>query len=441
MLVLMPVSPARTLARDVLLAVEQCHAYAADLLHAPPARALSPEDARLATELVMGVLRWRGQLDYLLERAARRRLAAMAPLVRAALRLGAYQLRFLSRVPPQAAVHQSVEMAKAEGAHLGGFVNAVLRHLPRAPLAVLLAADTDLARRREAEFSHPAWLLERWSRAYSPAAADAVAEYDNQPPPVAIRLAHGAAWPVDVELASGRLLQDARRVVAGDVTRTPAFRARALWVQDEASQLIPLLLEPAPGERILDACAAPGGKTAILLETAPGGLLIALERHQHRARLLRRRVPAAAVVVGDVGRLPLAGGFDRILLDAPCTGTGTLARNPEIRWRLRPGDPARLARLQLAWLLAAAAALRPNGRLVYSVCSIEPEEGEAVVAAALAAGAGLERVPAAAVLGRLAARGVLAAPPAALTAGDALRLLPGAYGTDGFFAAVLRRAR
>ncbi len=441
----MPVAPARAFARDVLLAVEQRAAYAADMLHGRPARELSPEDLRLATELVMGVLRWRGQLDYVLERAARRKVEAMAPLARVALRLGAYQLRFLTRVPAQAAVHQSVEIAKAEGPHLGGFVNAVLRHLPREPLAALLGAEADLGRRREAEFSHPAWLLERWSRNFSPQAADAVAEYDNQPPPVAIRRAaaavgtEGAALPEGVELAPGRILRSAQRVVAGDVTKTAAYRRRALWVQDEASQLIPWLLEPLPGERILDACAAPGGKAAWLRAAAPGGLLVALERHEYRARLLRRRVPGAAVVVGDAGRLPLAGGFDAILLDAPCTGTGTLARNPEIRWRLRPEDPARLAQLQLALLRSTAAALRPRGRLLYSVCSIEPEEGEDVVAAALAADPRLERLPAATVLARLAHAGALTVAATALTAGDDLRLLPGALGTDGFFAALLRR--
>ena len=216
-------------------------------------------------------------------------------------------------------------------------------------------------------------------------------------------------------------------------------RDRAIWVQDEASQLIPWLLEPAPGQRILDACAAPGGKTAWLREAASGGLLIALDLHPHRARLLRRRVPGALVVAGDARRPPLAGGFDRILLDAPCTGTGTLARNPEIRWRLRPADPPRLAELQRDLLLSTVKLLRPGGRLVYSVCSIEPEEGAEVVEAVLAAVPGLERIPASAVLERLADRGTLVAEPDALRTGEYVQLLPGALGTDGFFAAILQR--
>lgn len=441
MLVSVPVSPARQLARDVLLAVE-AGGYAADLLHSQRARGLSLADRRLATELVMGVLRWRGQLDFVIAGAARRAIENIPLLPRTALRLGAYQLRFLDRIPAMAAVHESVEMAKADSPRAAGFVNAVLRHLPRAPMAALVATETDLRRRREAEFSHPAWLLERWSRHFGPRAAAAIAEYNNQPPPVAC-WPPPAPVPAGITLAPGQLLRSAARIAAGDVTKLEAFRQGRLWVQDEASQLIACLLAPEPFDRVLDACAAPGGKTARLAALAPTAAIVALERHPRRAALLHRRLRGVAqVVAADAAApLPLRGGFDRILVDAPCTGTGTLARNPEIRWRLEPTDPARLGQLQLRLLRRTAAALEPGGRLVYSVCSLEPEEGPQVVQALLAEDRGLELLPAAAVLTSLRVTGELLAAPEALTDGDWLRLLPGAFASDGFFAAVLRRRR
>src|SRR6185437_2511666 len=433
----MPASPARQLAFQVLQLVNQ-GGYASDLLHSSRARGLSAADRRLATELVMGVLRWRAQLDYAIAIAAKRAVARIAAIPLTALRLGAYQLRFLDRVPAMAAVHESVELAKADSPPAAAFVNAVLRHLPREPAAALLAREGNLKRRREVEFSHPAWLLERWSRNFSPEAAAAIAEYDNQPPPVAIR---GTLEGEGIELAPGRILASCRRVIAGDATKLEGFRLGAFAIQDEASQLIPHLLEAEQGNSVLDVCAAPGTKTSLLKALAPQARVVALELHWSRAQTLRRRLGAgAAIVVADASRpLPLAAKFDRILVDAPCTGTGTLARNPEIRWRLRPEDPARLAELQSAILRRVAAALRPGGRLVYSVCSIEPEEGAGVIAAVLAQTPELTLVPVARVLARLREAGALVQSPP--TSGAFLQLLPGALASDGFFAAILERAR
>ena len=447
----MAISPARQLAREVLTAVELDGGYASELLRSSRAAALGLADRRLATEIAMGVLRWRAQLDYVIERAARRPAARIAPPAVTALRMGVYQLRFLSRVPASAAVHESVEMVKQEHPRLAGFVNAVLRHASREPMAALLAEEPDPARRRAIEFSHPLWLLERWGRNYGAAAADGIAEFDNDVPPVAMRLpageAPGAELTEALTLAPGRLLASALRVTAGDVTKTAAFASGRLLAQDEASQLMAYLLEPGRRDHILDACAAPGGKTAILAELAPEGLVAAVELHPRRARQLGRRLEGRGervrVVVADASRrLPFRpASFDRVLVDAPCTGTGTLARNPEIRWRLAAGDPARLARLQGAILDRTVEALRPGGRLVYSVCSIEPEEGPEVIAALLARQAGLSLVPVAGVLASLRAAGQLIADPAGLCAGPYLRILPGGFATDGFFAAVLERAR
>ena len=448
----MPISPARQLARDVLLEVDQRQGYASDLLHSSLGRGLKLADRRLATEIVMGVLRWRAQLDYVIELAARRPVHRIDPLALAALRIGVYQLRFLTRVPAMAAVHESVEMMKPAQPRLAGFVNAVLRHVSPEPITALLAAELDLGRRREIEFSHPAWLLERWSRNYGPDAADRIAEYNNRTPPTAIRLGAGLgadfaraelALAPELTLEPGRILTAARRVVKGDITKTALFREGGAAVQDEASQLIAYLLEPQPRHRILDACAAPGGKAALLRALAPEAYLVAVEFHGHRARRLRRLLSPDAlthVVGADASRpLPFNRLFDRVLVDAPCTGTGTLARNPEIRWRLTPEDPARMALLQKTILTRAAASLAPGGRLVYSVCSIEPEEGREVVSAALDADPALTLRPAASVLDALRAAGHLrdAGPP--LAAGSYLEVLPGAAATDGFFAAVIER--
>ncbi|MGH9518901.1 MAG: transcription antitermination factor NusB [Terriglobales bacterium] len=438
------ISPARQLARDVLLAVEQREAYASDLLHSSLGRGLKPADQALATELVLGVLRWREQLDYLIQRSAHRPVARLAPLVRTALRLGLYQLRFLDRIPARAAVHESVEMTKEGAPHAAAFVNAVLRRgagEAAEPMAAILAAEPEPARRCAVEFSHPAWLLERWSANFSPEAAAAIAEHNNRAPQPSFWLRAGEP-PPELELAPGTLLRSAWRVSAGDATRTEAFRERRLFLQDEASQLIPFLLQAQAGQSILDLGAAPGGKTARLEAMVPGANLVGVELHLHRARLLRQRLQRlVSVVVADgTRRLPFRGKFDRILLDAPCTGTGTLDRNPEIRWRLQPGDPGRLARTQSAMLARAAAALAPGGRLVYSVCSIEPEEGAEVVEAFLVQHKGWRLRPAAEVVAALRSGGVLQPDLPELTAGPWLRIIPGSAGTAGFFAAILESA-
>lgn len=423
--------------------VQEHGGYASDLLHSSRARTCAPADRRLATELVMGVLRWRAALDYVIVRAARRPAAQIPALPLTALRLGAYQIRMLDRIPASAAVHESVELAKRESPRAAGFVNAVLRHLSREPLAALLANEGNAGRRREVEFSHPAWLLERWSKAFTPAQCAAMAEYDNRPPPT-------ACWPAqpvpEVEMVAGRLLRAAARVTSGELTQTAAWRQGRVEIQDEASQLIAHLLEAEPGDWILDACAAPGSKTMLLRALAPGAHVVALERHFRRAQLLRRRLQrrqdggAVAVIAADASApLPVERTFDRILVDAPCSGTGTLARNPEIRWRLTPHDPARLAQLQLAILRRAAAALKPGGRLLYSVCSVEPEEGGAVIEALCGERPEMRVIAVQEVLERMRAARQLRVPPAALVQGPWLRILPGAYDTDGFYAAVLQR--
>jgi 16S rRNA (cytosine967-C5)-methyltransferase len=231
------------------------------------------------------------------------------------------------------------------------------------------------------------------------------------------------------------LLTGARRVLSGDVRLTQAFARGEAWIQDEASQLVALLA--GQGDRILDCCAAPGGKTAVLAERNPSAKVVAMELHEQRARLLCERVKAANVEVqtGDVTALSSSAAFDCVLADVPCSGTGTLAHNPEIKWRLRPEDFVDLQQRQIAILKAAIQQLAPGGRLVYSTCSLEPEEGEQVVEPLL--GAEVQLLDCGTELSKLPAE--IASPDQALIRGKYLRTLPGIHPCDGFFAAIITK--
>jgi len=330
----MTIAPARRTAFAVLDRVET-GGWASDLLLAASA-ALEARDAGLASEIVFGVLRYRAQLDFLIGHfGAPERLDRE---VRTALRMGVYQLRYLERVPAHAAVTESVELVKrARKRSAAGMVNAVLRKVDRAPVAWPT---------REVELSAPEWLLARWERHYGAEAARAIA------------------------LAA---LEEPEKYV-----RVSAAGAR---FQDIGSQSIVPLLALEPGQTFLDLCAAPGNKTAQALEA--GVRAVACDLHLHRLRAMRG-MGADLVVLDGTRPLALARRFDRILVDAPCSGTGTLGRNPEIKWRLRPEDLADLHGRQTALLRNALAALAPGGRLVYSTCSLEPEENREVVAEAAA---------------------------------------------------------
>ncbi len=451
------ISPARTAAFDILLRVAG-GAYASELLHGPRLHELSPADRNLTTELVMGVLRWQSRLDAVAAGAMTKPPRKLDMEVLVALRLGVYQLGFLGRVPASAAVNESVELVKrARKRSAAALVNAVLRRLSGGPNRInplrLQPLGPQLTPRGLADlYAHPEWLIERWARRFGGEAAFRICLHDQLAPSPALRLHAGEARDSaalddalrrdGVQLGPGALLASARRVASGDVTRTAAFREGRIAIQDEASQLVALLV--GHGERVLDLCAAPGGKTAAIAERNPAAQVVAVELHPHRARLLRERVRAAnvAVIAGDAEALPLAATFDRVLADVPCSGTGTLARHPEIKWRLEPDDLPRLHARQLAILRAAMQHTAPGGRLVYATCSLEPEEGEDVVQAALAAAPHFSVLPARAELDRLRAAGELTCPDLdSLLRGDFLLTLPGRHPCDGFFAAVLQRDR
>ena len=439
----MPISPARTVAYDILLRVERQDAYAAELLHSERLEPLGPPDRALATEIVMGVLRWRSRLDDEIAPAAARPIEKLDLEVLIALRVAAYQLRYLSRIPAHAAIHDSVELVKrARKRSAAPFANAVLRKVAAAsessgPIELTSAA---VAR----EFAHPLWLVERWVSEFGLERTQAICGHDQRIPATAIRIDDAAVEAElrdeGVELSPGVLLTTARIVTAGDITHTRAFREGRVFIQDEASQLVARLV--GTGSRLLDCCAAPGGKTAALAARNPTAQIVAAEIHAHRAKLLRQRVRAANVEVihADALTLPGAGAFDRVLADVPCSGTGTLARNPEIKWRLKPEDLGDLHRRQVAILDAALRQLAPAGRAVYSTCSLEREECEAVVEEVLRERSEYMLLDCGDGLQRLRAAGELAWPDAdSLLSGQFLRTIPGVHPCDGFFAAMVER--
>lgn len=446
------VSPARAAAFDILLRVERDFSYASELLHARSYEHLSTADHALATELVFGVLRWQSLLDSQIAQNSTQPLAKLDLEVVIALRLGLYQLRWLSRVPVHAAIHQSVELVKRAGkSSAASFVNAVLRKVQKvAPLqieAAALASGTFIDK-IAGSLAHPQWLVERWAQAYGPQAAEKICRYDQSIPITAIRLRRpGSELELQtegVDRKAGRLLSSARLVDRGDVSKSRGSSS-AYAVQDEASQLVAALA--ASGSRILDCCAAPGGKTLAIADRDPQARVIAVDLHPHRARLLRRLLLAAGkpwlkifVLAADARQLPFNTNFDRVLADVPCSGTGTLARNPEIKWRLKPQDLADLQRRQVAILHSAIAQVAPDGRLIYSTCSLEKEENEDVVERVLAQVKTVRILDCRAALDQLKASGELVwSDPASLTRGPYLRTLPGVHPCDGFFAAILER--
>jgi 16S rRNA (cytosine967-C5)-methyltransferase len=440
----MPASPARTAAFDILLRVERESSYASELLHSNAYASLSTPDHALATELVMGVLRWRSLLDDKISSASSQPLRKLDPEVLIALRLALYQFRYLDRIPHRAALHESVELVKrARKSSAAPFVNAVLRKLSKDPLcSPVPPVVSDFA----TAYAHPAWLAERWAQAYGIEVAEQICSHNQTIPPTTLRLrapnAEQELAAEGISLAPGSLLSSARRVSAGDVTKTQSFHSAHAVIQDEASQLIAALVGPGH-ERVLDCCAAPGGKTLAIADLNPDATITAVEIHPHRARQMQKRFPADTKVqtlVADARTLPIAQPFDLVLADVPCSGTGTLARNPEIKWRLNPDDLPELHDRQLAILRSAIAHLTPGGRVIYSTCSLEKEENEDVVEQAMKEDPNLRLLDCSLELDRLRSTGVLTWPdPASLTNGLYLRTIPGVHPCDGFFAAILER--
>ena len=429
----------------ILRRVEEGGAYASILLEERARSIEDPRDVALLTEIVLGVLRKRSVLDHAIGGVlSSRTIETIDPPVKAALRIGAYSLLLLDRVPDFAAVDTAVELARAGGARgAAGFVNGVLRAIARRGRELLPAAPVAGDVAGLASFhSHPLWWTEKLAARLGWERAGALLAQNNEPaPPVLAPAVPGLAERLAAEGVStepGGNLPEALRVVSGVPQATRAFREGAFWIQDEASQLVPRLFASPVGPRAADLCAAPGGKTlALAARLREDGFVVAADRSVKRlGRLVRnlRRVRSSGVqpVAMDLlaPELAVAGPFDDVLLDAPCSGTGTLRRHPEIRWRLAPSDVEALAEKQERMLDRAATLVRPGGRLVYSVCSIEPEEGPRIVARFLA------RHPA---FRRGDPREALPSSAHPLVGDDLALSTEGVAGMDGFFAALLLR--
>ncbi len=392
--------------------------------------ALAERDRAFALNLALTTLRNLGALDALIDGALERPMPAKAKAVRHVLRLALAQLVILG-TPPHAAVDSAVRLAEARG--LGPFkplVNALLRRLAREGAERLAALDA-------ARVSTPPWLWDNWSAAYGEAAARAIAEAHRRAPPLDLSVrADPGLWAE--RLGAALLPTGSLRLEPGTgrIEALPGYAEGAWWVQDAAAALPVRLFGPMAGTTVIDACAAPGGKTLQL--AAAGAQVVALDRSASRVEPLRRNLArtglAAEIIVGDVEHWTPAAPVGHVLLDAPCSGTGTLRRNPDIAWTKRPADVARLAATQARLLAAALGWLAPGGTLVYAVCSLEPAEGLEVVGRVLDTLPGVRRIP-------VRADEIGGLDEAITPAGD-LRTLPSMLpdsGLDGFYAARLRR--
>lgn len=461
---------ARLIATRVLERVQRAQAFADLTLHNALTRSnLAAQERALATELVYGTLRWRGRLDFLLSQVVDRELEDLDPLVANTLRLGAYQIVFTDRIPRMAAVDQAVHCTRALGGERAtGLVNAALRRLAREHEEIALPSleDDPLAHLTHA-LSLPPWIAERWLEDYGAEEAAALARASNAAPPLTVR---ANRLRIDVEALreslESRFPEVARCAFASDglvlgrrgsAGHDPAFLEGQYTPQDEAAQLVVELLDPQQGERALDCCAAPGGKaTAIAERVGPTGWVLALDRHAARLRLVSRaarrlKLPWLRVEARDASLAgddlppdprsasppaPLSASqdqpnlFDRVLVDAPCSGLGTLRRNPDARWRIRPEDVPSLTELQAAILDRAATWVRPGGTLVYSTCTMLREENEDRIREFLKAKPGFRVVPRAELPERLAPL---------LDEEGFMRCWPHRHDADGFFAARLER--
>jgi 16S rRNA (cytosine967-C5)-methyltransferase len=448
------VSPARQLAYRVLLQVEQGSGFAEDLLHSLAGPALKDADHRLATEIVMGTLRLRGDLDEALAKLSAKVCSFFDVQVLTALRLGAYQIRWLRKIPKSAAVNESVELTKqARKRSAAGLVNAILRKCEPAPVRPGDPAwnsrnpqATSCALR-----SLPDWLRERWKTNFGDAEATALAWTAIHSPSMSLcvfgetKKAERALRELQEAGISARVGRFARNAIVAEpsqhLSSLRLFKEGRAVIQDEASQLVASLLGARADERVLDLCAAPGLKSSHIANAMRTGFIAACDRSGQRLRAMKglwprwnqSKVSWLLVQLDAAAELPFRGQFKRILLDAPCSGSGTLARNPEIKWRLQPQDLGRFAARQRQMLGNALGLVARGGRLVYATCSLEPEENEEVVEDVLKSFLGFRTLRRAELLGEFPSLDPLIGPSGYFQA------RPDLHGTDGFFAAAITR--
>lgn len=435
-----------------LVLIEQEEAWASQALQRVFSRypGADKRERSLATELVYGVCRRRNTLDYVIGRFSDRALKAIEPLVKNSLRLGVYQILY-TRIPARAAVSETVEVVKGWKPNAAGFVNAVLRAIAREGGGLKLPGyEKDAVLRLSLEYSHPEWLVRRWLGRYGEDTTRSLLDYNNRTPPMVIRVNRLKTNPKalaerleaeGVEARPGRYLPEALVLQGIDSLESlSSFQEGLFTVQDESSMLVAHVLEPRPGQTVIDMAAAPGGKTTHIAELmGDQGTIIAIDVYEHRLEKVRencRRLGIASVttMAGDARSVAsrFAGRADRVLLDAPCSGLGTLARRPDARWRKDERSIAELVTIQSQLLDAAVSCLSPQGILVYSTCTTEPEENEGMVTSFLERHKDMELDDITPYL------------PSGLRgyAGPGsgwIQLLPHVHGVDGFFIARLRK--
>ncbi|OMD93263.1 16S rRNA (cytosine(967)-C(5))-methyltransferase [Paenibacillus odorifer] len=436
-----------------MVKVEQQGAYSNLLLNSSLQKAtLSKEDAGLVTELVYGSISRMNTLDYVLEGFVSKGIAKLQPWVRNLLRLSLYQIMYLDRIPSHAAVNEAVNIAKKKG-HQGisGMVNGVLRSVLRAGDLPVLPEGLSQAQRISILYSHPLWLVERWITEYGVDTAEAICASNNEPPAVSVR---ANTTMISREALLNQMIEQGLQASAsevspygivvkggGNLALTSWYRDGYLSVQDESSMLVAEAVAPEPGMRVLDCCAAPGGKTAHMGELMKDeGSIYANDLHLHKAKLISdqaERLGLDCVSTGSADALELEHtlehqSFDRILLDAPCSGLGVIRRKPDLKWRKQPEDVASVASLQRELLQSVSKLLKPGGILVYSTCTTEQAENSEVVADFLKQNPDFTAVTFASTLwDRLEGT--------ALAEGEGIQLLPHHYGSDGFYISKLQR--
>ena len=459
----MKVSPARLTAYEILKRVATEEAYASNILASGRYENLASADHALAQELTLGVLRWQAQLDFIIARFTKRKLAQLDLEVILALRLGLYQLNFLTRIPPHAAINEAVNLVKLQKKYSAApMVNAVLRAAQRTgkdELARLITTIPDPLEKLSVETSHPSWLLQRWRQRFGEAEARNLAIANNHAAPTAFRFntqvqseAETRNWfaAQEIQLRNSSLAPNAAVIEAGRLSvNSDPIRSNWIYPQDEASQLVAHLLANNPKSKIqnpklLDLCAAPGSKTSLLASLVPDdALIVAGDLHRHRLQTMqelaaRSNISNLNLLQLDATKpLPFAAAtqFDAVLLDAPCSGSGTLQRHPEIKWRLTEAKLNELAALQKRLLENAATQVQTGGFLAYSVCSTEPEEGEDVIAEFCATHPEFCDVT----RERLTEVGIEAA--GFMTSTFGARTFPHRHGCEGFFVCVLWKRR
>ncbi|WP_416654383.1 16S rRNA (cytosine(967)-C(5))-methyltransferase RsmB [Bacillus amyloliquefaciens] len=439
----------RELALEALEKLEQNQAYSNLLLTSViKTNTLSDQDRGLLTELVYGTLQNKIALDYMLKPFIRKP-NKVKPWVIQLLRLSAYQMEYLEKIPDRAAIHEAVEIAKKRG-HKGiaSFVNGILRSLQREG-APSFAEIEDPVLRLSTETSHPEWLVKEWVEAYGFEAAEKICRIHLVPPKQTLRVNRIKADKetllnemenAGLEAEAGDLSPDAIKLLKGSIANTEFFQNGQVSIQDESSMLVARALDPKPGETVLDACAAPGGKSAHIAELMQNeGSLTSLDLHRHKVKLIQEGAERLGLTIIDAQTMDArkagdafgAERFDRILVDAPCSGFGVIRRKPDMKYTKTPEDSRRLSEIQLGILREIAPLVKKGGTLVYSTCTMDRTENEEVMHAFIQEHPEFE--PDLSLEKRLPEK----ARP--FVQDGSLQILPHYFGTDGFFISSMRK--